>query len=545
MEDNCVGMSDIRVLRSRYHSTVRSFLLNRHQSVWKNLESISTSITSNQQQQHQHQHPWWTSSSSTKSDHYQLNSLDSKLKILRITFLTSLNNQPNSLKNKLPSDLRQLINRPSDKLIITILNSFTASDSADLTSKQHDLQLTVPQPSSSLQNLHPSVVNSILLASLKLGCIQLSKSIAEAWLGSLEDQTLNYLERIFAKQQQRDDDDRGLVKLRSDLDNRVDEEGSKELFHSYLLLIEIYSIKILGESEEWELALEFVNGQSNSSGGILPARRVQIIVDSINRHRESKIKYSRLLQQRQREQQARREESARRMKSLSNQSHLDCSSSSSSSLSSSSSNPKRSTVDSSLSSSSLEKQSKQKRQTDQSLGNVHPGLQPHHHTHPGRSNAVKKAGNGEAMEEDQEVENTSGRGFTRIRTELSNYLNPPPPSSSNQSRRRRTRPEKDQILLPNREIQRNGAVAEKLRDRLLKLVKTIFFRLKLSEQGGVAGQRDDPKVKSNTVRVILLIVLKNLLRGINLIVFIRFWILVYSKIYKSKKTFLLFKKIKG
>ncbi|KAI8455464.1 hypothetical protein BY996DRAFT_1718772 [Phakopsora pachyrhizi] len=233
------------------------------------------------------------------------------------------------------------------------------------------------------------------------------------------------------------------------------------------------------------------------------------------------------------------------MKSLSNQSHLDCSSSSSSSLSSSSSNPKRSTVDSSLSSSSLEKQSKQKRQTDQSLGNVHPGLQPHHHTHPGRSNAVKKAGNGEAMEEDQEVENTSGRGFTRIRTELSNYLNPPPPSSSNQSRRRRTRPEKDQILLPNREIQRNGAVAEKLRDRLLKLVKTIFFRLKLSEQGGVAGQRDDPKVKSNTVRVILLIVLKNLLRGINLIVFIRFWILVYSKIYKSKKTFLLFKKIKG
>ncbi|KAI8444923.1 hypothetical protein BY996DRAFT_6424987 [Phakopsora pachyrhizi] len=39
------------------------------------------------------------------------------------------------------------------------------------------------------------------------------------------------------------------------------------------LLSKIYSIKILGEFEEWELAFEFVNGQSNSSGGILPANK--------------------------------------------------------------------------------------------------------------------------------------------------------------------------------------------------------------------------------------------------------------------------------
>ncbi|KAI8443866.1 hypothetical protein BY996DRAFT_8402084 [Phakopsora pachyrhizi] len=127
---------------------------------------------------------------------------------------------------------------------------------------------------------------------------------------------------------------------------------------------------------------------------------------------QSKIKYSRLLQQRQREQQAQREESARRMKLI----HLII----------------------------IIREAIKAEEADQ------PILRQR------RSNAVKKAGNGEATEEDQEAENTRGRGFTRIKTKLSNYLNPPPPSSSNQSRRRRTQPEKDQILLPNREIQRKS-----------------------------------------------------------------------------------------
>ncbi|MBW0540188.1 hypothetical protein O181_079903 [Austropuccinia psidii MF-1] len=318
-------------LRHTYRLAAKAFLHNDHLVIWSSLStglaSIQASwsdsngllehtrrpwwISSISPHHHRHQQPFqsqepvepssalnrFSSTSSTSSfdafDHrinQELHQLDRKFQILKITYLASIASQPASenikelIRNHLDSveddhqvkyfnELLSLLNLPSDQLIHSLWSSLHQADSNSINSS------LTPLASPDLATIHPSIVTAISLASIKLNLPRIGKQICEAWLGSLDDQTLDYLDWLF---QSSHSPPSSSISITNQLHSTPSKRPSSDIRYSYERLIEVYCVQILSRLDEREFAIGFVQNQNRQLGGILSVDTVQNILDALD-----------------------------------------------------------------------------------------------------------------------------------------------------------------------------------------------------------------------------------------------------------------------
>ncbi|KAA1125221.1 hypothetical protein PGTUg99_008373 [Puccinia graminis f. sp. tritici] len=301
-------------IRAIYRLATKSFLLNHHTQVWRSIslglediqELLRLPIHPAEQDDDDVRMAWWLVGSGDQAScidstiDQQLLQLDRKFQILKITFLTSILqsssvSQSSSSPSPSPSSSSPLayssaeltqqqfdslsqflnLNDHPHRFLLRLLHSILTTHHHD----HHDRSLAESSTQDDdrlLHQLHPSILTALALASIKLGTPESGRQLIEAWFSSIgsfqltlssssENAQLAYSDHTHSKP---DHQIQGPLNLSSDL--RA----------SYLALIQIYTIHILGALHQWPAALQFIHHLKAAL--ILPPENVLNLIEAIN-----------------------------------------------------------------------------------------------------------------------------------------------------------------------------------------------------------------------------------------------------------------------
>ncbi|KAA1063934.1 hypothetical protein PGT21_007909 [Puccinia graminis f. sp. tritici] len=299
-------------IRAIYRLATKSFLLNHHTQVWR---SISLGLEDIQELLRLPIHPaeqdddddatagnvrmaWWLVGSSDQAScidstiDQQLLQLDRKFQILKITFLTSIlqsssASQSSSSSSSLAYSADQLTQQQFDSLsqflnlndhphrfLLRLLHSILT------THHHHDRSLAESSTKDDdrlLHQLHPSILTALALASIKLGTPESGRQLIEAWFSSI-----GSFQLTLSSSSSSSENKLAYSSDHSQPDHQI--QGplnlSSDLRASYLALIQIYTIHILGALHQWPAALQFIHHLKAAL--ILPPENVHNLIEAIN-----------------------------------------------------------------------------------------------------------------------------------------------------------------------------------------------------------------------------------------------------------------------
>ncbi|KAA1103161.1 hypothetical protein PGT21_008553 [Puccinia graminis f. sp. tritici] len=295
-------------IRAIYRLATKSFLLNQHSQVWR---SISLGLEDIQELLRLPIHPaeddddgsparnaWWLGSSDQASCidstiDQQLLQLDRKFQILKITFLTSILQSSSASQSSSSSTLAysadQLTQQQFDSLsqflnlndhphrfLLRLLHSILTTHH-----DHHDRSLAESSTQDDdrlLHQLHPSILTALALASIKLGTPESGRQLIEAWFSSIGSFQLTLSSSSENNHPQLAYSDHTHSKPDHQIQGPLN--LSSDLRASYLALIQIYTIHILGALHQWPAALQFIHHLKAAL--ILPPENVHNLIEAIN-----------------------------------------------------------------------------------------------------------------------------------------------------------------------------------------------------------------------------------------------------------------------
>lgn len=251
-------------LRSLYRSATGAFLLRDYSATAAFLHDAHNLNADSRQDPSE----WFTAlEQSRESPELELRR---KLTILEITFLATVLSHPGTVSpSSVPTPFSHLLSLPPS----TLVRHLWAQAINDATTPPPDIF-----PSSLAAFVHPSIIISLALASLKLDEPRLARAVLEAWFGSVSEQ----VDRMIGEESDKLDLSREFLLDGTSLSvsnlaaGKEKVEPRKALVGSWLKLLDLLVLHVLPRLGEWEAAGDFVRLQGVENGGWVPDARIEV-----------------------------------------------------------------------------------------------------------------------------------------------------------------------------------------------------------------------------------------------------------------------------
>ena len=279
-------------LRQHYNAATRAFLVRDYPATASSLHDALALVSDVPQR------AWFDSVQAGSPVPLEV-TLKRRLDVLQVTFLATVRASPGALA---PSPaLQPLLDLPPADLVKSLWSNLVARPRpAGTSAPAPALALAAPSPASddilptpAAAHLHPSLAVALVLAALKLDEPRLARQVAEAWLGSVDEEVEALIDETARAV---DWDEAGELALDavgtgagagaasmsgSGLLNggggaAARQDPRRQLVGAWLKLVDLLVLHVLPQRGEWDAAGDFVRMQGVENGGWVPDARVEV-----------------------------------------------------------------------------------------------------------------------------------------------------------------------------------------------------------------------------------------------------------------------------
>ncbi|GAA5907880.1 hypothetical protein JCM8208_001971 [Rhodotorula glutinis] len=431
---NGTASSSTAELRQHYNAATRAFLVRDYPSTASSLHDGLALVHDVPQR------AWFDAVQGGSPVPLEV-TLKRRLDVLQVTFLATVRASPGALA---PSTaLQPLLDLPPADLVKSLWSNLVAPP---VPANAPATALAVPSPDDMLPTptaayLHPSLAVALVLAALKLDEPRLARQVAEAWLGSVDDEVEALVDET-AREEEWDEQGEwaldavgagagagvgagsasmsGSGLLAGGGAGAARQDPRRQLVGAWLKLVDLLVLHVLPQLGEWDAAGDFVRMLGVENGGWVPDARVEAALVRLTDIQRDQVQLAAARAQRQKDLDAARAAAASSSSSSKRRSTSGSGSDKGKSRAAREGSPTHS-GDSGSSASSPNGKKSRRRAGDEAAGGGRASA-----SSPGASGV---AGGGESQ------------GFAGLRDSLSSYLAPrdapaaqrPPPSSSSSS----------------------------------------------------------------------------------------------------------------
>lgn len=280
-------------LRQHYNAATRAFLVRDYTATASSLHDALALVS------HVPQRAWFDSLQAGTPVPLEV-TLKRRLDVLQVTFLATVRSSPGALS---PSPaLTPLLELPPADLVKALWSDLVRPPAATPQPGRNAAASSTPPsdilPTPTASHLHPSLAVALVLAALKLDEPRLARAVAEAWLGSVDEEVEALVDETARDAVEWGEGAEGAAEFALDAVGAAgasmgasgvlpggagagagparQHDPRRQLLAAWLKLVDLLALHVLPQLGEWDAAGDFVRMQGVENGGWVPDARVEV-----------------------------------------------------------------------------------------------------------------------------------------------------------------------------------------------------------------------------------------------------------------------------